>query len=35
VVDRYCLERLRHDYEELRFEVESRSAAAQSIGKEP
>jgi len=34
VVDRYCLERLRHDYEELRFEVESRSAAAQSIGKE-
>jgi len=34
VVDRYRLERLRHDYEELRFEVESRSAAAQSIGKE-
>jgi heme exporter protein C len=34
VVDRYCLERLRHEYEEIRFEVESRSADTQSIGKE-
>jgi len=34
LLDRYCLERLRQEYEELRFEVESRSADAQSIGKE-
>src|SRR5271155_2076434 len=34
LLDRYCLERLRQEYEELRFEIESRSADAQSIGKE-
>jgi len=31
LIDRYCLERLRHEYEELRFEVESRTAAAESV----
>jgi len=30
---RYALERLRHEYEELRFEVESRAADAASMGK--
>jgi heme exporter protein C len=30
LIDRYCLERLRHEYEELRFEVESRIVAAES-----
>jgi heme exporter protein C len=34
LLDRYRLECLRHEYEELRFEVESRSSDAQSIGKE-
>ncbi|MGA8222096.1 MAG: cytochrome c biogenesis protein CcsA [Candidatus Acidiferrales bacterium] len=34
LVDRYRLERLRHEYEELRFEAESRASDAQSIGKE-
>jgi heme exporter protein C len=34
LVDRYRLERLRHEYEELRFEVESRASDARSIGKE-
>jgi heme exporter protein C len=34
LLDRYRLERLRHEYDELRFEVESRSSDAQSIGKE-
>jgi heme exporter protein C len=29
LIDRYRLERLRHEYEELRFEVESRTAAAE------
>jgi hypothetical protein len=28
LIDRYRLERLRHEYEELRFEVEERSSAA-------
>jgi heme exporter protein C len=31
LIDRYRLERLRHEYEELRFEVESRTAAAESV----
>jgi heme exporter protein C len=30
LIDRYRLERLRHEYEELRFEVESRIVAAES-----
>jgi heme exporter protein C len=30
LMDRYCLERLRHEYEELRFEIESKAAAAES-----
>jgi heme exporter protein C len=30
LIDRYRLERLRHEYEELRFEVESGTAAAES-----
>jgi len=34
LTDRYRLERLRHECEELRFEVESRSSNAESIGKE-
>jgi heme exporter protein C len=34
LVGRYRLECLRHEYEELRFEVESRASDAQSIGKE-
>jgi heme exporter protein C len=34
MLDRYRLERLRHEYDELCFEVESRSSDAQSIGKE-
>jgi heme exporter protein C len=35
LVDRYRLERLRHDYEDLRYEVESRTSEAASIGKVP
>src|SRR5216684_2904396 len=31
LIDRYCLERLRQEYEELSFEVESRAAAAESV----
>lgn len=31
LIDRYRLERLRHEYEELRFEVESRNANVQSV----
>jgi heme exporter protein C len=31
LIDRYRLERLRHEYEELRFEVESRAGATESI----
>jgi heme exporter protein C len=31
LIDRYRLERLRHEYEELRFEVETRTAAAESV----
>jgi heme exporter protein C len=31
LIDRYRLERLRHEYEELRFEVESRTPAAESV----
>ncbi|MGH9714118.1 MAG: cytochrome c biogenesis protein CcsA [Candidatus Acidiferrales bacterium] len=31
LIDRYRLERLRHEYEELRFEVESRSTSAQVL----
>jgi heme exporter protein C len=34
LLDRYRLERLRHEYDELRFEVESRPSDAQAIGKE-
>jgi heme exporter protein C len=33
LIDRYRLERLRHDYEDLRYEVESRTSEAASIGK--
>lgn len=35
LIDRYRLECLRHECEELRFEVESRTFDTQSIGKEP
>jgi len=31
LIDRYRLERLRHEYEELRFEAESRAADAESV----
>jgi heme exporter protein C len=31
LIDRFRLESLRHEYEELRFEVESRTAAAESV----
>jgi heme exporter protein C len=31
LIDRFRLERLRHEYEELLFEVESRTAAAESV----
>jgi heme exporter protein C len=33
LIDRYRLERLRHEYEELRHKVESRTSEAASIGK--
>jgi heme exporter protein C len=33
LLDRYALERLRHECDELRYELESRDSAAESIGK--
>jgi heme exporter protein C len=33
LLDRYALERLRHECDELRYELESRASAAESIGK--
>ena len=33
LLDRYAVERLRHETEELRFELESRASAVESIGK--
>jgi heme exporter protein C len=33
LLDRYALESLRHEYDELRYELESRASAAESIGK--
>jgi heme exporter protein C len=35
LLDRYALERLRHECDELRYELESRASAAESIGKVP